>query len=126
VGTWSGTQAVRVRLQATRGPGAFVSDTVPIAITIRADGEIEGHVGGARLENAYVLKNRGAFGRLIHVATDFRIEGRLQGAVFAADTRPTKDIRVPLSLERDTLSGALFHVAGMGLYPMADLRLTKR
>lgn len=126
VGTWSGTQQVSVRVRTEHGTFRFVSDTVAIAINVRADGRVEGRVGGATMVDAYVLKNRGWFGRLIHVATDFRIEGRLQGALFAEDPVPTMDIHAPFGIVRDTLTGSLFQQSGMGVFPMADLRLVKR
>ena len=117
VGTWSGTQEVTVRVRQPRGPNRFVSDTVAIALSIRADGSVEGHVGGATLAGAYVLKNRGRF--------DFRLEGRLQGALFAADPVPTMDIHAPCGVVNDTLAGSLFQQSGMGVYPMADFRLAR-
>jgi len=126
VGTWSGTQRVSVRVRQPRGPHRFVSDTVGITLSIRADGSVEGRVGGATLLNAYVLKNRGWFGALIKIATDFRLEGRLQGALFAEDPIPTMDIHAPFGVVGDTLAGSLFQQGGMSVYPMVDLRLGKR
>jgi hypothetical protein len=126
VGTWSGTQRVSVRVKQARGPSLFVSDTVAIAVTVHADGSVEGHVGGATLVGAYVLKNRGWFGRTLHFATDFRLEGRLQGALFAEDPIPTKDIHAPFDAASDSLAGTLFQAQGMGVYPMVELRLVRR
>jgi hypothetical protein len=126
VGTWSRTQVVGVRVRQPRGPYRFVSDTVAITIGIRADGSVEGRVGGATLLGAYVLKNRGWFGRAMHIGTDFRLEGRLQGSIFAADPVPTMDIHAPFSLVGDTLAGTLFQQSGMGVFPMVELRLVKR
>ena len=126
VGTWSGTQVVSVRIRAGRGPGRFVSDTVAIALTFGADGRAEGRVGGAMLTDAYVLQNRGAFGRMLHIGTDCRLEGRLQGPLFAADPIPTKDIHAPFGLAGDTLVGSIFQQSGMGVYPMVELRLVRR
>jgi hypothetical protein len=126
VGTWSGTQKVTVRVRAERGGFRFVSDTAAIALTVHADGSVEGHVGGATFVEAYVLKNRGWFGRALHIATDYRLEGRLQGAAFAADPVPTKDVHGPCDAVADTLAGTLFQAQGMGVYPMVELRLTKR
>jgi hypothetical protein len=117
VGTWSGTQKVTVRVGQPRGPNRFVSDTVAIALSVRADGSVEGHVGGATLAGAYVLRNRGRF--------DFRLEGRLQGALFSGDPIPTMDIHAPFGVANDTLAGSLFQQSGMGVYPMVDFRLTR-
>jgi len=117
VGTWSGTQKVTVRVRQPRGPNRFVSDTVTIALSVRADGSVEGHVGGATLAGAYVLRNRGRF--------DFRLEGRLQGALFSGDPIPTMDIHAPFGVVNDTLAGSLFQQSGMGVYPMVDFRLAK-
>jgi hypothetical protein len=126
VGTWSGTQKVTVRVGQPRGPNRFISDTVPITISVRGDGSVAGRVGGATMVGAYVLKNRGWFGRTFHFATDFRLEGRLQGALFAGDPIATMDIHAPFGVVRDTLTGSLFQQSGMGVYPMVDLRLAKQ
>jgi hypothetical protein len=124
VGTWTGTQRVLVRVRE-RGAFRFPSDTVPIAITIHADGSIVGRVGGAQFVESYVLKNRGWFGRLLHVATDYRISGRLQDPCFAADPVPTKDVGAPFDVKGDSLMGTLFQSSGMGVFPMVDLRLAR-
>lgn len=126
VGTWSGTQKVTVRVRQARGGFRFVSDTVAIALGVRADGSVEGRVGGATLVGSYVLKNRGWVGRLINVATDFRLEGRLQGALFPEDPIPTMDVHAPFGISGDTLTGSLFQQSGMGVYPMVDLHLARR
>ena len=126
VGTWTGTQKVTVHVREARGPDRFVSDTVAITVSIRADGSVEGRVGGATLVGAYVLQNRGWLGRALHFATDFRLEGRLQDAAFGGDPIPTMDVRAPFGLVGDTLDGTLFQRSGMGVYPMAGLRLRKR
>ena len=98
---------------------------MPVTLTVRADGSVEGSVGGATLAEAYVLKNRGAVGRAFHLATDFRLEGRLRGAVFTGDPHPTQDVRAPFGIAGDTLSGTLFQVTGIAVYPMARLRLLR-
>jgi hypothetical protein len=126
VGAWTGTQQVTVRVRTERGSFRFVSDTVAIAIRVEADGRVAGRVGGATFVESYVLRNRGWFGRLLRIATDYRIEGRLQGAVFAADPIPTKDVHVPFGTAGDTLSGTLLQAQGMGVFPMVELRLTRR
>ena len=118
VGTWSGTQKVTVRVRQPRGPNRFVSDTVAIEISVRADGSVDGRVGGATLVGAYVLRNRGRF--------DFRLEGRLQGTLFSGDPIPTMDIHAPFGVVNDTLAGSLFQQSGMGVYPMVDFRLARR
>jgi len=126
VGTWSGTQKVTVRVKQPRGPNRFVSDTVGITISVHADGSVEGRVGGATMVGAYVLRNRGWLGKALRFATDFRLEGRLQGAVFAEDPVPTMDVRAPFGVVGDTLAGTLFQQSGMGVYPMVDFRLARR
>jgi hypothetical protein len=125
VGTWTGRQAVTVRVRSERGSSRFVSDTVAIVLSVRADGSVGGRIGRATLENAYVLQNRGWLGRALHFATDFRLEGRLQDAVFAGDPIPTMDIRAPFGLVGDTLAGTVFQRSGMGVYPMVELRLAR-
>jgi hypothetical protein len=125
VGTWSGVARAAVRVRQESGAAAFLTDTVPVALTIHADGSIEGHVGGATLVEAYVLQNRGPIGRAFHLATDFRLEGRLRGAIFPADPHPTQDVRAPFDVAGDTLAGTLFQVTGIAVYPMAPLRLLR-
>ncbi len=125
VGTWSGTERASVRVRPESGPAGFLTDTVPVTLTVHADGSVEGRVGGATLVEAYVLKNRGAVGRAFHLATDFRLEGRLRGAVFPGDPHPTQDVRAPFDVAGDTLAGTLFQVTGIAVYPMARLRLLR-
>lgn len=125
VGTWSGPARVAVRIPRDSGPARFATDTVPVTLTVRADGSVEGRVGAATLVEAYVLRNRGWFGRAIHLATDFRLEGRLRGAVFPEDRHPTLDVRAPFDVAGDTLAGSLFQVTGIAVYPMAALRLAR-
>jgi len=125
VGTWSGPARVAVRIPQASGPARFATDTVPVTLTVRADGSVEGRVGEASLVEAYVLQNRGWIGRAIHLATDFRLEGRLRGAVFPEDRHPTQDVRAPFDVAGDTLAGSLFQVSGIGVYPMAALRLRR-
>jgi len=124
VGTWSGTQRVIARVRE-RGAFRFPSDTVPIAITIRADGSVVGRVGGAQFVESYVLRNRGWFGRLLHVATDYRMTGRLQDPCFAADPVPTREVSAPFDVRGDSLTGTLFQSSGMDLFPMVDLGLVR-
>jgi hypothetical protein len=125
VGTWSGAARASVRVRPESGPARFLTDTVPIALTVHADGSVEGRVGGATLVEAYVLQNRGAIGRAFHLATDFRLEGRLRGAIFPGDPHPTQDVRAPFDIAGDTLTGTLFQVTGIAVYPMARLRLLR-
>ena len=106
-----------VRVRQPRGPNRFVSDTVAIEISVRADGSVDGRVGGATLVGAYVLRNRGRF--------DFRLEGRLQGTLFSGDPIPTMDIHAPFGVVGDTLAGSLFQQGGMSVYPMVDFRLAR-
>ncbi len=122
-GAWTAHQPVSVRLRAPRGRYRFVSDTVAIRLLLAADGEARGDVGGAVLENAYVLRGRGAIGRALHMGADFQLSGRLQGAVFAADSAPTLDVVAAFDLRGDTLAGTLFQKVAMGLVPMVELRL---
>jgi hypothetical protein len=126
VGTWSGTERASVRVRPESGPASFLTDTVPVTLTVRADGSALGRVGGATLVEAYVLKNRGPIGRAFHLATDFRLEGRLQGAIFPGDPHPTQDVRAPFNIAGDTLAGTLFQVTGIAVYPMAALHLARR
>lgn len=126
VGTWTGAERASVRVRQERGPDRFLTDTVPVTITVRADGSVRGRVGDSPLVEAYVLKNRGPLGRAFHLTTDFRLEGRLQGAIFPGDPHPTLDVRAPFNIAGDTLAGTLFQVTGIAVYPMAALHLTRR
>ncbi len=125
-GTWTGRQAVSVRVRDARGAYRFPADTVAISLTIGAGGRAEGSAGGAILEDAYVLRNRGWLGRRLHVATDFQLSGRLQGAIFAGDPLPTVDVSAAFDLAGDTLVGTLFQRVAMGMVPMVSLRLVRR
>ena len=124
-GDWAARLPVTVRTRQPRGGYRFTTDTVAIAFVLAADGEARGTVGGAVVENAYVVRNRGPLGRKLHLATDFQLSGRLQGALFAGDSVPTLDVLAPFDLRGDTLVGTLFQKVAMGMVPMADLRLLR-
>jgi hypothetical protein len=125
-GAWSGSQAVSVRLRSPRAPRPALTDTVPIEFRIGDDGRLDGHVGGATLENGYALRSRGWFGRRLGIGSDYRLEARLQGAVFPGDPLPTKDVHASFSVFGDTLAGTLLQQSGMNAYPMVELRLVRR
>jgi hypothetical protein len=125
VGTWSSTQAVTVRLLDERGGFRYVSGTVRIQLVIGPDGQVDGAIGGARLQACSVSKNRGWFGRLLGLWTDHLVDGTLAGALFEKDTQGDKPFRIPFDLEGGIIRGTLFQRQGSGVFPMAKLQLSK-
>jgi hypothetical protein len=126
VGTWSATQVVTVRYNTGIMSFRFVKDTVTIAMSIQENGSILGTLGGAKFENCTVSANRGWFGRMFNLNTDYIITGNLAGRIFAQDTLSAKEISAPFNVVRDTLRGGIFHTQGMDAFPMVTLRLSRQ
>jgi hypothetical protein len=101
-----------------------------ISLTILRDGRVEGTDGAAQLKDCIVERNRGSIARWIGVETDYKIEGFLSGKISADDTTAEiiRDIAVPFTIVRDTLSGTLF-IEKPWTYPypiLSKLRLPRK
>jgi hypothetical protein len=96
---------------------------VEASLTISPDGTVEGRIGGAELSGCRIEANRGWFGRMLHIKTDFIIRGRMVGRVSADSETGTRSISAPLDLEGDQIDGSVFVLRGAFLYPYPFLKL---
>ena len=126
-GEWSARLKVTVRMKDANDDYIFISDTVAIAITVNADGTVDGICGGATFQGCVIAENRGWFGRMFNLATDYVITGKLIGKIFANDTLTDKIISAPFNVTGNVTAGSLFQKQGwIGIYPMADFALEKK
>ena len=125
-GQWNGHLKVTVRLRE-KGKYIFIQapDSILIHFSIDKEGKIEGTYGGATFINSHVKRNRGAIFRFLHMATDFEIEGELQGKIFETDPSVVKTICVPFNFSENSLEGSFFQRQGFGLFPMSDFTVKK-
>jgi hypothetical protein len=123
--TWSGKQVLSVRYELKEGGYRFVKsgDSVRTEIEIKPDGRVVGTIGMATLIDSKVIKNRTSLGRMLNLATDYAIEGKLKGFTFEGDTIPVKEITIPLWLKDGYLYGDIFMNKGLSIYPMGGMVL---
>ncbi len=123
--TWTGKQILSVRYKLEDGNYQFVKskDSVQTEIVIKTNGQVTGRIGNATLVEAKIVKNRNTIGRMLNLATDYALEGKLQGFTFENDTFYIKEITVPLWQENGYLYGDLFMNKGLRIYPMGSLKL---
>ncbi|MDP1727632.1 MAG: hypothetical protein Q8M15_12680 [Bacteroidota bacterium] len=128
IGTWSGKQSVQVRYSTGFMKFRFVEsgDSLVTLIQIDKEGKVSGSIGNAKMSDCRVIKNRGAVGRKLNLATDFSIRGKLEGFIFEGDTIASKDIAIPFEIKSDKLQGSVFHKIGMDVFPMLGLDLKKK
>lgn len=99
---------------------------VDIVLHISADGKVTGRLGGAELSDCVVKLNRGWFGRMINIETDYVIRGRIIGAVAPGSDRGTNTISVPFNLLEGRIKGSVFAMHPFTYpYPFLDLRLSR-
>ena len=127
-GEWKGSGEAKVRFVRGFGDYVFLSSDAPVlcAIRIETNGKVEGKLGTAIFRDCRVESNRGALGRFLNLATDFRISGRLEGPIFQGDTIQVKQISIPFTQIGDSLTGSIFHRDGNSLFPMSGFELVKK
>ena len=103
-----------------------VPQDVETLLHISADGKVTVQVGGAGLSDCVVELNRGWFGRLINIKTDFIIRGKIIGAVAVGSESGTNTINAPFNLPDGRIGGTLFVIHPFTYpYPFLDLRLSR-
>ncbi len=127
-GEWNGKEVAKVRFVRGFGNYVFLSSGAPVPcfIRIETNGNVEGKLGTAIFRDCRVESNRGALGRFLNLATDFRISGRLEGPIFQGDTIQVKQISIPFTQIGDSLTGSIFHREGNSLFPMAGFELVRK
>jgi hypothetical protein len=126
-GEWKGSGEAKVRFVRGFGDYVFLSSGAPVPCFIRIDpnGKVEGNLGTAIFRDCRIEPNRGALGRWLNLATDFRISGRLEGEIFQGDTIQLKQISIPFTQIGDSLTGSVLHRDGNSLFPMSGFELVK-
>ena len=127
-GEWNGNEVAKVRFVRGFGDYVFLSSGAPVPCFIRIEpnGKVEGNLGTAIFRGCGIEPNRGALGRWLNLATDFRIAGRLEGPIFQGDTIQVKQISIPFTQIVDSLTGSIFQMEGNSLFPMAGFELVKK
>jgi len=100
--------------------------TVELTVNIAAEGTVTGHVGGAEFTGCVVTANRGWFGRLFHLWTDFIIRGSITGPVTPGSEPGSHTINAPFNLTTDgkQITGTLFATYPVKYpYPFINLHL---
>jgi hypothetical protein len=125
-GQWHGTSRFTGISYAEATQKKVAAQDVATALTIAADGRVTGHVGGAELGGCVVEANRGWFGRLLHIKTDFIIRGKIIGAVVPGSESGTHAINAPFNLDGARIAGTLFVKYPIKYpYPFLSLRLSR-
>lgn len=97
---------------------------VETLVIIAPDGKVTGHVGGAEFVGCAVTANRGWFGRLLHIKTDFIIIGEITGAAVPGSEGGTHSINAPFNLTDSSITGSVFVIRTFTYpYPFLKLRL---
>ena len=126
VGDWQSKQKVTV-CHKQNGKFIFIAapDSILVKFRIDTDGNVIGQLGNASFTNCKVLKNRGDLGRKLNLATDYVIKGELTGAIFEGDPHTKKEISAPFDIKENKMSGSLFQMFGIDLYPMTGMDARK-
>jgi hypothetical protein len=123
IGRWQGTDRF-FGLSHEEGSAAHgQAQYVEAKLTISPDGTVEGRIGGAELNACRIEANRGWFGRMLRIKTDFIIRGKMVGRVSADSETGTHTISVPLDLDGDQLDGSIFVIRGAFSFPYPFLKL---
>ena len=129
VGTWLGKGKVHAPPKK-ESPGRVYKDWIAIRIHIASDGSVDGQVGDARLVGCKIKSNRGWFGRMLNLWTDYLIcNGWLQGPVFNTDPDDAeRPFTIPFGLEGERLKGGfMLLLKGKDPFPIfPSLQLTKQ
>ena len=88
-GAWAGEAEIFVNWTAQR--------SLPVKLSIAADGRVAGTVGDATLRNGRFESNRNAIERAIHLKTDWIVKGDLDGDVIKAEKIHRTSVSVPLN-----------------------------
>jgi len=103
-----------------------VAQEVDIVLHISADGKVTGRLGGAELSDCVVQLNRGWFGRMINIGTDYVIRGRIIGAIITGSDSGTNTISAPFNLAEGRIKGTVFAMHSFTYpYPFLGLQLSR-
>lgn len=127
-GTWKGKQIIHVRFkdgilnQSLRAS----SDSLPVELQVNPDGNVSGIIGQGVIKDCKVKRNRGWLYRSLKIASDYRIEGKLEGIIYPEDTITLKSFAIPFNLSNGSLRGELLQLQSGGKFLMAPIILSKQ
>ena len=127
VGQWQGqNQFFGMSRKEITGKMVAIQN-VGVVLNISADARVTGHVGGAELSGCVVEANRGWFGRLLHLKTDFIIRRKVVGAVTSGSEGGIHLINAPFNVKGTQIVGSIFVMRGPFTcpYPFLELRLSR-
>jgi hypothetical protein len=125
-GNWIGKQSVSIRYTDHENNFHFTNDSLPVVINILQDGTVTGFIGKSKFVNCRVTQNRGRIGKILHIATDFGIEGFLSGKLNIQDKYGLKKIAIPFNIEDSLIKGTIFMTNNSEMLPIVyNLQLKK-
>lgn len=89
-GRWSG--------RARNCLATAIAPDVRATFEIAADGKVTGSVGGARLVDGYLARNRGELGRTLEIKTDYIVRADLDGEVEPGEARRSLVLFAPFDV----------------------------
>lgn len=98
--------------------------TLPVQLQIAADGSVAGTVGDATLVEAKVRPGRNALERSLGWARDFRIHGKLQGDLIAAEKAHRDEIDIVFDRMDDTTLRGGLATSGWEMGPSDVMKIT--
>ena len=116
-GNWKGTAQVIVSWCHQKD--------LAVSVDIHADGSVTGKIGDATLINGRFECNRGWLGRKQNLATDYLINGRLDGAIVAAEGIARNEVFVPLDLKDNAFVGGINTSGSFCLFSFEKTRKEK-
>ena len=99
VGHWKGEAAIYVAWTKAK--------TLVVDLRIAASDSVTGTIGDARLVGGRLDANRGWLGRSLNVKTDYRIQGKLDGPIIAAENITRASVSLPLNFKDGVFTGGL-------------------
>ncbi len=125
IGNWEGKQKIKIRIKEGIGKYEFITsmEDLNAELYINSSGDVKGNIGGAAIKNAKVVANRGPILRTLGWATDFAIQGELEGALFEHDSILQKSFTIPLTCDSFQLNGDVFQKEGLDLFPLCSINL---
>lgn len=79
-------------------------EELPIALTINEDGSAEGTIGDAEFSSGKLVRGRSWVGKLFNFSSDYRIRGRLEGAIVEDEGIVRERMRLFVNLEGEEIS----------------------
>jgi len=125
-GQWHGTNHCTGISYEEATQKKVAAQDVETVLHISADGKVTGRLGGAELSECVVEANRGWFGRLLHIKTDFIIQGKIVGAVVPGSESGIHSINAPFNFNDNWIKGSVFVIYPVKYpYPFLSLRLSR-